>query len=68
MPMPTDRQIMAAVIEEIATRFEVEVLDLETTDHQVTAILRVRISPHGQARPEGPPEGQVRLMAVEDLD
>jgi hypothetical protein len=66
--MPTDRQIMAALIEEIATRFEVEVLDLETTDHQVTAILRVRTSPDGQAPLKGPPRGQVRLMAVEDLD
>jgi hypothetical protein len=59
---------MAALIEDLAKRFEVKVLDLETTDLGMTAILRVRTSPDGQARSTDSPDGQVRLVPVEDLD
>jgi len=64
-----DSEVVAAVIEELANWFEVQVVDLRKTREGVTALLRVSsTSLEGETASGSSPDGQVTLMPVEKLD
>jgi hypothetical protein len=69
MPTPTESQLMAVLLEALGERFELEVLDLETTDVGLTAQLRIRSHGSAQHQASAPaPAHQLRVVPAGDFD
>jgi hypothetical protein len=60
---------MAALIEDLGERFDLEVLDLETSDLGLTARLRVRSPDSAEHQASAPaPARHLRVVPVGDWD
>ena len=71
MPLPTESQLMAVLIEALGERFELEVLDVETTDLGLTAQLRIHLLGSGGRQASTPtpaPAHQLRVVPPGDFD
>jgi hypothetical protein len=69
LPTPTENQLMAVLIEALGERFELEVLNLETTDLGLTAQLRIHLLGSGGQQASTPaPAHQLRVVPAGDFD
>jgi hypothetical protein len=69
MPTPTESQLMAVLIEALGERFDLEVLNLETTDLGLTAQLRIHLLGSGGQQASTPaPAHQLRVVPAGDFD
>ena len=68
MPPTTESQLMAALIEDLAERFDLEILDLQTTDLGITAHLRIRSLGAAGHHASAPPVRHLRVVPAGDFD